>query len=202
MSKKNTIRRQATALFARQGFRETSTAEICRLSGVAGATLFYHFSSKEELLLAILKGIKEAILQNFQRDTLARQGKTGLEQIQEIITHYLRLAAEMEDEFLLLQRHFPYQLAEHNPVCRRHLAEIYTCLVDIFEDAILHGQKDGSIGPLSAHKTALILFSAVDGLIRFNTYKLYDAGALYQELLTCCSRILQPNPEPPPAHDP
>ena len=100
--------------------------------------------------------------------------------------------AEMEDEFLLLHRHFPYQLAEVNPDCRAHLAEIYNCLVDIFETAIIRGQQDGSIGGVPAHKTALILFSTVDGLVRFNTYKLYEAGPLYNELMACCRRILQP----------
>ena len=98
----------------------------------------------------------------------------------------------MEDEFLLLQRHFPYQLAEVNAECRRYLADIYNCLVDIFEQAIRNGIQDGSIGAVPAHKTALILLSTVDGLVRFNTYKLYDAGSLYGELLSCCGRILQP----------
>jgi len=33
----------------------------------------------------------------------------------------------------------------------------------------------------------------VDGLARFNTYKLYDAGALYNELMQSCRRMLQNN---------
>lgn len=192
MSKKNKIQHHATALFARKGFRETSTAEISRMSGVAGATLFYHFSSKEALLLSILQGIKDAIVNNFNHYSETHQFKNGFEQVQGALTYYLHLAGDMEDEFLLLQRHFPYQLAEVNGDCRRHLADIYICLVDIFEQAILSGQKDGSIGTLPAHKTALILLSTVDGLVRFNAYKLYDAGALYSELLNCCARILQP----------
>jgi len=36
----------------------------------------------------------------------------------------------------------------------------------------------------------LIIFTMVDGLVRFNTYNLYDAGALYDDLITSINRIL------------
>ncbi len=192
MSKKNLILKHATTLFARKGFKETAMAEVSELSGVASATVFYHFASKEELLLAILKEVKEAILQKFEHYRRDHQFENGYHAVRGAISYYLGLAAEMEDEFLLLHRHFLYQLAEVNPVCRNHLEEIYNCLVDIIERSILAGREDGSIGGVEAHKTALILFSTVDGMVRFNTYGLYDAGALYQELLACCDRILAP----------
>lgn len=192
MSKKNRILHHATALFARKGFKETAMAEVSELSGVASATIFYHFASKEELLLAILKQVKEAIIQKFERYQHDHRFENGYEAVKGTISYYLGLAAEMEDEFLLLHRHFLYQLAEVNPICRNHLEEIYNCLVDIIETGIANGIEDGSIKAVEAHKTALILFSAVDGMVRFNTYGLYDAGALYHELLECCDRILAP----------
>ncbi len=64
----------------------------------------------------------------------------------------------------------------------------------MFERAILLGQKDGSIRDMPARKTALIIFTMVDGLVRFNTYNLYDAGALYNDLIEACRRILQNKP--------
>ena len=192
MSKKNLILGHATTLFARQGFKETSMTEVSRLSGVASATIFYHFASKEALLLAILSRVKEAIVENFERYEREQHFENGFQAVCGAISYYLGLAADMEDEFLLLHRHFPYQLAEANPTCRDHLAEIYNCLVDIIERAITTGQRDGSIGELHALKTALILFSTVDGMVRFNTYRLYDAGTLYHDLLNHCGRILAP----------
>lgn len=192
MSKKNLILHHATALFARKGFKETAMAEVSLLSGVASATIFYHFASKEELLLAILKRVKEEIIQNFEQYKRDHEFENGYHAVQGAITYYLGLAAEMEEEFLLLHRHFLYQLAEVNPICRSHLEEIYNCLVDIIEGGIVKGLQDGSIGMVEAHKTALILFSTVDGMVRFNTYGLYDAGTLYQQLVECCDRILAP----------
>lgn len=192
MSKKKLILHHATTLFARKGFRETSMAEVSEMSGVASATIFYHFASKEELLLAIVERVKGLILRRFEQYARNHKFGSGILAVREAITYYLGLAADMEDEFLLLHRHCLYQLAEVNPVCRSHLEEIYTRLVDIIESAISEGRRDGSIGPVPPHKTALILFSAVDGMARFNTYKLYDAGALYHQLMQCCDRILAP----------
>lgn len=192
MSKKKLILHHATTLFARKGFRETSMAEVSEMSGVASATIFYHFASKEELLLAIVERVKGIILQRFEQYERNHKFDSGIHAVREAITYYLGLAAELEDEFLLLHRHCLYQFAEVNPACRSHLEEIYTCLVDIIERAIDKGRRDGSIRPLPPHKTALILFSTVDGMARFNTYKLYDAGALYQQLMQCCDRILAP----------
>ena len=101
------------------------------------------------------------------------------------------MAGTFGDQFLLLHRHDAYEFAKINPTCREHLEAIYNCLLDIFERAVLAGKKDGSIRDLPARKTALIIFSMVDGLVRFKTYNLYDAGALYNELIASCRRMLQ-----------
>ena len=102
------------------------------------------------------------------------------------------LSGKMENQFVLLHRRFPYELAEKNPDCREHLEAIYDCLVDIFEQAVLRGQADGTIEAANTRKTALVLFSMVDGVVRFKTYGLYDAGALYSELVDSCRRMLRP----------
>lgn len=195
MSKKNTILLTAAALFARKGFKETTMAEVSQLSGVASATVFYHFNNKEALLLAILEKVKTDIVQNFKDYRQEHRYENGYQTVLGAIAYYLHLAGEMEDEFLLLQRHFPYHLAVTNSVCRSYLEDIYNCWVDIFEQAIRLGGQDGSIGPLSsARKTALIIFATLDGIVRLNTFNLYDAGTLYQELLTACGRIMQAAP--------
>jgi hypothetical protein len=47
---------------------------------------------------------------------------------------------------------------------------------------------------MPARKTALIVFTMVDGLVRFKLYNLYDAGALFNELIASCRRMLENNP--------
>jgi len=191
MKKKTLILETAATLFSEKGFRETSMAELSKMTGAAEGTIFYHFKSKEELFIAILEELKNAIVQEFEQYFREKEFKTGLEMVEGAVSFYLFLSTKMENRFLLLHRHDPYELARSNPVCRRHLEDIYNCFVNIFEQAILRGQEDGSICRTPARKTALIIFSMVDGLVRFNTYSLYDAGALYKDLIEACRRILQ-----------
>jgi hypothetical protein len=47
---------------------------------------------------------------------------------------------------------------------------------------------------MPARKTALIVFTMVDGLVRFKLYNLYDAGALFNELMASCRRMLENKP--------
>ncbi len=191
MSKKQAILLNATKLFSQKGYKDTSMAELAKRTGSAGSTIFYHFKTKEELFLSILKNVRETIITDFNRYLKESRFENGLEMVEGAISFYLDCAGRMEDQFRLLHRHYPHELAQANPVCRQHLEAIYECIIDMFEQAIVHGQKDGSIGILSARKTALIIFSMVDGLVRFNTYNLYDAGSLYDEVIESCRKMLK-----------
>ncbi len=190
MTKKKQILQVATKLLALKGYKETSMAELARITGVAQGTIFYHYDTKEALFLAILEEFKSDILNEFEGYLAQRHFNSGLEMMKEVVGFYLYLSGKMEDRFLLLHRHDAYELARVNPVGRDYLESIYNCFVDIFEKAILTGQEDGSIATLPARRTALIIFTMVDGLVRFNTYNLYDAGALYDDLITSIDRIL------------
>ncbi|AET66333.1 transcriptional regulator [Desulfosporosinus orientis DSM 765] len=45
----------ALTVFAQKGFNGSTTAEIARAAGVAEGTIFRHFATKKELLIAVLK---------------------------------------------------------------------------------------------------------------------------------------------------
>jgi len=189
--KRDAILNTAAKLFSEHGFKETSIADIARATGVAEGTIFYHFKSKEDLFLAILQEVKEDILREFNAYRKESEPLSGLQMMEEAISFYLYLAAKMDERFLLLHRHYPYKLAEVNPVCRGYLEDIFNCLLDIFEQAVELGQKDGSIAPMPARKNALIVLTMVDGLVRFRDYNLYDAAALHSELLSAVRRMLR-----------
>ncbi|MCD6272998.1 MAG: TetR/AcrR family transcriptional regulator [Deltaproteobacteria bacterium] len=191
MSKKEAIIQAATHLFSRKGFKDTRMLEISTLTGAAEGTIFYHFKNKEELFLYILEKFKKDITDEFELYIRENEFKNGLDMIEKTVAFYLDLAGTMEDRFLLLHRHDAYELAEANPVCRGYLNTIYTCLLNIFERAVLRGQNDGSIRDMPAKKASLIVLSMVDGLVRLNTYNLYHADALYGELIESVRRMLQ-----------
>jgi AcrR family transcriptional regulator len=190
MTRKEAILQASTVLFSQKGYKETSTADISRMTNVAEGTVYYHFGNKKNLFIAVLKRTREMITEEFESYMEKRQFLNGMEMIENAVSFYMYLAGKMENQFLLLHRHFPYQMALTLPSCREHLEAIYDCLVDIFEEGVLMGQKDGSIGKMPPRKTALIIFSMVDGVVRFKTYNLYDASALFNDIIISCRKIL------------
>lgn len=192
MFKKTAILQAATRLFSENGFHGASIGEITELTGAARGTIFHHFKSKEEILITILEELKTGLIGAFDQYLGENKFDTGLDMMEGIISFYLYLAGQMEEKFILLHQHHTHKLAEVNPECREYLEAIYNYLVDLFEKTIARGQEDGSIRhDSSPRKLALILFSTADGLVYFRSYNLYDAGALYTELLKSCRRILE-----------
>ena len=198
MTKKEAILQTATFMFAHKGYKETAIAELSKMTEVAEGTIFYHFKNKQMLFIAVLERTKEMILNEYEQFIKDKTVQTGMEMIENAIYFYLYLAGKFESQLLLLHRHFPYELALENIDCRNHLEAIYDCLVNIFERAIIAGQKDGSIDDLPARKFALIIFSMMDGIVRFKTYNLYDASSLVNEITLSCRRLLKNNINPKP----
>lgn len=190
MSKKESILQAATWLFAKKGFKDTSMADLSNITDVAEGTIFYHYKNKETLFLAVLETVKLKIIYDFDHYMANKSFQNGQEMVEAAISFYLYLAGRSPDLFMLLHRHDAYELAQVNPVCREYLEDTYNGLVDIFEKAVNLGKQDGSIGSVPARKTALILFTLTDGLVRFNSYDLYNAGALTSELIACSRRML------------
>ena len=193
MSKKEEILKTALQLFSQKGFKDTPMSELSKLTGVAEGTIFYHFKNKEDILLTILENARKEITGEFERRFGKKQPDSGRCLLEKIIAFYLELTWKMKDYFFLLHRHYPYQLAESNDVCKGHIKAIYNCLIEIFERAIVLGQKDGSIRELPAGKTALLIFSMVNGLIWLEFNDLCEISSLNPELVTLCRRTLSPD---------
>jgi AcrR family transcriptional regulator len=190
-SKRTAILEAATWLFAIKGFRETSTTEVARLTGSAEGTIFYHFESKEKLFLAVLEDVKGRIEYGFAEFLPSTDGLSGIEALEGLVGFYLQLAADNEEQFMLLHRHHAYDLAKVNEEARALLEAIYDRIIGAFEQAIQGGQEDGSMGTLPVHKTALLVYMMIDGLVRLKHYNLYDAGSLFEDFLAGVRRLVE-----------
>ncbi len=193
MSKKSEIiLHTAISLFAEKGFNEASIAEIAGRSGVAEGTIFYHFKSKKKLFTSILEAVKNGIIAEFDNYIKERTFANGMNMVEDVVSFFLYLATHKENWFGLLQRHYIYEFARSNSECREYLGAIFDTFIGFFEKAIIMGNNDGSIHTKSPFKTALILFSMVNGLIVLKFHELYDISSLYRELLQGCRNILKP----------
>lgn len=192
MSKRNAILAAATHLFSKNGLQQTSMADLRKKTGAASGTIFHHFKNKEDLFLNVLENCRNDIVTAFKNHQAHTQYSTGMDMLEGILACYLHLTVDLKDQFLLLHRHYPYQMAEANSVCRHCLESIYTYLLNIFEKAICCGIDDHSIQSSSPRNSAMILFAMVDGIARLNTYNIYHADSLYQDMVLSCRKMLGP----------
>jgi AcrR family transcriptional regulator len=70
--KRTAIMEAALKLFSEKGFKETSTANISQLAGVATGTLFLYFENKEELINRLYLESKEEFA-NYTRQDLEEE---------------------------------------------------------------------------------------------------------------------------------
>ena len=190
MSKRAAILESATRLFAAKGYRETSASDLARATGSAESSIFYHFGNKQNLFLAVIESVEKEVLELYGRYLDETEFDSGLQMLEDVVIFHLSVAAEKDMQFRLLHRHYAYELAEVNEECRERLESIYDCLLDVFERAIVAGQRDGTIGAVDQRRTALLIFAMVDGVVRLRNHHVYVAGSLGSELIAACRRIV------------
>ncbi|MFF0161952.1 TetR/AcrR family transcriptional regulator [Streptomyces sp. NPDC005263] len=90
----------ALGLFAEQGYEKTSLREIAEALDVTKAALYYHFKTKEEILVSIFEDLTQPILDLI--DWGRRQPHT-LETKQEIVRRYSEVLAGATPLFRFMQ---------------------------------------------------------------------------------------------------
>lgn len=189
--KRRHILESATRLFGRKGYHNVSMAGLAKATGVATGTIFYHYTNKETLFLSILDRFQAELDAAFAAQAQNGDHRDGYEGLIRRVEFFFRTADRMQDEFLLLYRHDALDIADLNAACRQRLERIYEGIVGFFEAAVRIGQQDGSILAGSAPRTAMLIFTMIDGVLRCDTYGLYEAEALHDEFFKALSRMLR-----------
>lgn len=144
----------AERMLVRNGWRNTSLAQIAKEAGVTPAGLLHHFESKEQLLNAVLD-IRDA-----DDDAHADRAGDLIEQIRRVAERFAR-APELVGTFtVLLVENIPADAPLHDRLLERHRAA-----VDIVADLIRSGQDSGRYrADLDAAAKAVEILAFVNGM--------------------------------------
>jgi len=93
LDRRQQIMRTASALFARRGYRGTTTREIAERAAINEALLFRHFPSKEKLYWAIIEEHCAARGRRHKLDRILEQGGSDLEVFAAIAREFLTRTA-------------------------------------------------------------------------------------------------------------
>ena len=129
----------ATDAFARQGVAATSVADIVRSAGVAQGTFYLYFTSKDDVILAVVAGVAETMLTSLQGrlDTAEMPAKDRLRAFGRLLGDLAR-DGELSDVTDFIHR------AENRTLHDRFAEHLLPRLLPLMEQLVADGVTDGS----------------------------------------------------------
>lgn len=189
--RKLAILREATRLFAEKGYNGTPVAEIARASGVSEGGVFRHFSTKEELLFQILKGIRQNFFRELEKKFKFSPAETGLEMVQRLVRLYCHFYETMEIEFDFIHRNNPYQMPHIGDSCRIEIKKIYDKMIELLKIAITLGTKDGTVHSESVEESTFLVIGLLTGTVRMRLFETVHIKDLENQIVNFCKAALQ-----------
>ncbi|MBO5477876.1 MAG: TetR/AcrR family transcriptional regulator [Clostridia bacterium] len=141
-------------LFAKKGYDATSIEEITSVVGIAKGTLYYHFTSKEEILhYLMVDGLK---LLEHSMELKIKKANTIEEKIYAIILVEMKVVARYENLISLIMNEVCGN-EKRNKKCREC---VYEC-VNIIENVLEVAQKNDEIIDCDIRTTAFEIFGII-----------------------------------------
>ena len=141
-------------LFAKKGYEATSVEDITATVGVAKGTLYYHFSSKEEIFnFLVIEGIK--LLQN-SVDIKTEKWNNSLDKIKAIVLIEVKIIYKYEDLIkILLSQFWGNEII--NQTCKQQVYNYISKIEKIVEEGISKKEiKDGDPKAIAAEIYGII----------------------------------------------
>ncbi|NOZ06308.1 MAG: TetR/AcrR family transcriptional regulator [Chloroflexi bacterium] len=175
------ILREAERLFVQHGYRGVSIRDIAQACGMTNAALYYHFSSKEDLFLNMLRHslqrMGKVLAQSIQ------EGATCREKIEQLVTAYIKLAMEQKSMFHQGARDI-IDLAE--PVHKIWL-EARDWIIGFISDILCNGQATGEVrANIEVRGASFALMGLANSLLMYQNF-LREEGVDPQKVHTIVS---------------
>lgn len=146
ISKKHTDKQQkvveaAIKIFAEKGFANTSTSEIAEEAGVAEATIFRHYGTKENLLLSItlpfLKDLIPRMAEELFTELMALNPGTFEQFIRGLLKNRIEFIKENKELFKILVKEVMYReefKLELKPLVSEILVHHFIKIIEEFKE--------------------------------------------------------------------
>lgn len=165
-------------LFAEKGYDATSVEEITATVGVAKGTLYYHFSSKEEIFnFLVEEGMK--LLKN-SIEIKTSKLNNSIDKLKAIILIEIKVIAKYENIISIILSQI-WGNEPRNIICKNYVLEY----INIIEDIIKDGIRKGDIASCDSELMATNIFSVTSSslIYKFKQNKELDIPSLYSEFV-------------------
>jgi len=178
MSKKEKILLAAQEIFARCGYAGTTMKMVAEQAGVASGLVFHYYESKENLFFLAGAELIDDMIAVLREKT--SEAETGCQALGAYVKAYLDFTVEHINTFPTIIRCSPF--SDDNPELDRMKIGIkFRELIDIIEECLERGMKDGSVVKLPVAQTAFMVYGNIIGAVRTRFLTAYDVSGLFEE---------------------
>jgi len=178
MSKKDDILLAAQENFARFGYAGTTMKAVAEQAGVASGLVFHYFESKENLFMVAGSELIDTMLADI-REAIT-DAPSGCEALGTFVQAYLQFTIDNEKTFPTIIRCSPF--SDDNPdLDRKKIGAKFRQIIDIIEETLERGIKDGSIAALPVTQTAFLVYGLILGAVRTRFLTPYDVPGLFAQ---------------------
>ena len=129
-------------LFAEKGYDATSVEEITATVGVAKGTLYYHFSSKEEIYNFLLEEGTKLLINNI--DVKVSKLNNSIDKLRSIALLQLRVITKYQN-LITIYLFQVWGSDQRNQKCQKYINDYISKINEIVEDGIKKGElKEGN----------------------------------------------------------
>jgi len=151
----------ARKVFSKRSFRDVTVDDIAAAAGVAKATIYQYFSSKQEIYVAALRQGGAEVIERTSRQVEAAEGvRAKLEAFVRVRLDYM----EEHREFFALY-HSEFGNLAHPAGLNREMRSLYRKQLVFLESVLREAVKRGDILPVQVETLATTLYEATRGLM-------------------------------------
>ncbi|CAI1612052.1 HTH-type transcriptional regulator RutR [Serratia entomophila] len=188
-AKRSTIMDAALEFFSLYGIHGTSLDQVAERADVSKTNLLYYFPSKEELYVAVLKGILEVWLAPLKA---LRADQEPLQAIRD----YIRLKLDVSRHHPQASRLFCLEMIQGAPLLKRELQGGLKALVDEKSAIIERWVAEGHIAAVEPHHLIFMLWATTQHYADFwvqveaVTGKTLADDAFFQQTVENVQRVI------------
>jgi len=176
---KQEILEHALALFMKKGYEGASMSDLAAATGIKKASLYAHYSGKEEIFSAVFTGVVEEYRETIQSLTLKREDESALTRLERMFRAFLRYCHN-NPRMYFWDRYFYFSPEFIQARMEQETKETQDEFQQAIQSAISDGIARREIRPQPVESAALAYYYLMIGLSM--SVKLFDREELEREI--------------------
>ena len=179
-NKYHLILEAAISVFARQGFYQSTVAQIAREAGVADGTIYLYFKNKDDILVQFFNYRTKQVFDRFR--AAVNQSDNSQDKLRSLVRRHLTEFQQDRDMAVVYQ----VETHQNSRLAEAQIREMSQMYQDIVSEIVETGQQEGSIRKdLYVGLVKRFILGAVDEVINtwLHSDKNYDLVSMADPLV-------------------